>query len=122
MSQIRHERVAPPAPVNGYWVRFLKNKAKNGWEELVRQEPRLLREFWEFLERDPSAIPTDHNHYWLSKSPDLAYVLINGEKLKQWQYKITHAGRIWYCVDEAKKTVYITYAHPKHPKETERGR
>ena len=39
--------------------------------------------------------------------------------MEQWQYEITAGGRIWYCIDDKTKTVWITDAQVGHPKATE---
>ena len=39
--------------------------------------------------------------------------------LEQWQYKVTGAGRIWYCTDDALHIVFITKARTGHPGETD---
>ena len=39
--------------------------------------------------------------------------------LPQWQYEVTAGGRIWYCIDDDKKTVWLTAVHIGHPKATE---
>ncbi|WP_419850240.1 hypothetical protein [Candidatus Poriferisocius sp.] len=40
-------------------------------------------------------------------------------ELPQWQYEVTSSGRIWYCIDDDKKTVWLTAVHIGHPKATE---
>jgi hypothetical protein len=44
---------------------------------------------------------------------------VNGEELEQWQYEVTAGGRVWYCVDDDRRTVWMTDAHVGHPKATE---
>jgi hypothetical protein len=44
---------------------------------------------------------------------------VNGEELEQWQCEVTAGGRIWYCIDDKHKTVWMTRASPGHPKQTE---
>ena len=44
---------------------------------------------------------------------------VNGTELEQWQYEVTAGGRIWYCIEDKTKTVWITDAHVGHPKATE---
>jgi len=39
--------------------------------------------------------------------------------LEQWQYEVTGGGRIWYLVDDATRTVWLTYAGTGHPKATD---
>jgi len=39
--------------------------------------------------------------------------------MEQWQYEVTAAGRLWYCIDDEQRTVWLTDAHVGHPKATE---
>ena len=39
--------------------------------------------------------------------------------LDQWQYEVTGAGRIWYCIDDERRTLYLTLATVVHPRQTE---
>jgi hypothetical protein len=50
---------------------------------------------------------------------ELGLRTVNGEELEQWQYEVTAGGRIWYCIDDKHKTVWMTHASPGHPKRTE---
>ena len=43
----------------------------------------------------------------------------NGTEVEQWQYEITAGRRIWHCIDDKTKTVWITDAQVGHPKSTE---
>jgi hypothetical protein len=44
---------------------------------------------------------------------------INGQAMEQWQYEVTGGGRLWYCIDDRRRTVWLTEASPGHPKATE---
>lgn len=44
---------------------------------------------------------------------------VGGVKLPQWQHELSSAGRIWYCVDQDAKTVWITHVSLSHPKATD---
>jgi hypothetical protein len=44
---------------------------------------------------------------------------VNGAKMEQWQYEVTAGGRLWYCIDDKAKTVWLTGAYAGHPKATE---
>ncbi len=44
---------------------------------------------------------------------------VNGVEMEQWQYEVTAGGRLWYCIDDKAKTVWLTAAHVGHPKATE---
>jgi hypothetical protein len=45
--------------------------------------------------------------------------LLGGRVLEQWQYEVTGAGRLWYCIDDDRRTVWLTLAMVGHPKETD---
>ena len=44
---------------------------------------------------------------------------VNGEEMDQWQYEVTSGGRLWYCIDDKRRTILLTDAMPGHPKATE---
>ena len=46
-------------------------------------------------------------------------MLYAGRLLPQWQYEVTSGGRIWYLVDEERRTLVMTYAGLAHPKATD---
>lgn len=70
---------------------------------------------WERITEDPRD-RTDRQH---PLKGSLSTRLINGEDMGQWQYEVTAGGRIWYCVDDRQRTVWMTHAGPGHPKQTE---
>ncbi len=37
----------------------------------------------------------------------------------QWQHEVTGAGRIWYCIHDERRVVYLTLATVGHPPQTE---
>lgn len=39
--------------------------------------------------------------------------------MEQWQYEVTSGGRIWYGIDDVKRTIWMTHAGTGHPKATE---
>jgi hypothetical protein len=45
--------------------------------------------------------------------------IVNGIPMEQWQYEVTGAGRIWYCIDDARRVVWLMEAVTGHPKATE---
>jgi hypothetical protein len=40
-------------------------------------------------------------------------------ELEQWQIKVSDSGRILYLPDDETHTVWVVYASPAHPKDTE---
>jgi len=51
---------------------------------------------------------------------DLAIHRHNGRELEQWEYEVTSGGRVRYVIDDENRTVWLIYASPRHPKDTER--
>ncbi|MFG3437909.1 hypothetical protein ACGF0J_11780 [Nonomuraea sp. NPDC047897] len=39
--------------------------------------------------------------------------------LEQWEFEVTSGGRIRYAIDDATRTVWVIYASPRHPKDTD---
>jgi hypothetical protein len=44
----------------------------------------------------------------------------NGRDLEQWEYEVISGGRIRYVIDDQHRTVWLIYASPRHPKDTDR--
>jgi hypothetical protein len=44
---------------------------------------------------------------------------LKGSKLEQRQWEVTGGGRVWYCPDDATRTVHIMRAAVGHPKQTD---
>ncbi|GAA3445769.1 hypothetical protein [Planomonospora venezuelensis] len=117
MSPKRNERAAPP-PLGQEWdIRFSDTDSAKGWEELARQVPGSLRECFERLRAEPAPRTPSPRHSRLRH--DHAVRNWRGRDLPQWQYEVTGGGRVWYVVDVETRTVWITYASPRHPKVTE---
>jgi mRNA-degrading endonuclease RelE of RelBE toxin-antitoxin system len=116
VSPKRLDRVAPP-PVAGEWdVRFGTSDAAKGWQELCTQFAAITREVFEQMRANPRP-PRDTAHYQLKGT--LAYRSSNGRSLEQWQVKVSDGGRVWYLPDDEKRTVWVVYASPAHPKQTD---
>jgi hypothetical protein len=115
MAKGRGERVVPPTRKGDYVIRH--TNSKKGWEDLEKVARNALRDLWDLLEKSP-ARERSPRHYPLGKDKNLATVEVNGNTYVQWQFKVTDGGRVWYCVDEVEKVVYITHAAVAHPKET----
>lgn len=44
----------------------------------------------------------------------------NGREVEQWEYDVTSGGRVRYLINDDDRTVWIVYASPRHPKDTDR--
>lgn len=111
----RRERVAPP-PRKGDWeFRYATNSAVTGWEKICAAAPGPARTAWEHITTDPR----DRTARQHPLKGSLATREVNGHLLEQWQYEVTGAGRVWYVIDDNRRTAWMTDASPGHPKETE---
>jgi hypothetical protein len=113
----RGERVAPP-PRAGTWdLIHATGEAATGRGELSRQAPGPTRDGYDALVSDPrdrSRLSRQHQ-----LKGELATRKIGGETFEQWQYEVTGAGRVWYCIDDKNRRVLLTLAMTGHPKSTE---
>ena len=111
----RRDRAAPPPRKDGWDCRFASNDAAKSWEQLSASAPNNVRAAWELVTADPRR----WNKRQQPLRDELATATANGMELPQWQYEVTGGGRIWYCIDDDKKTVWLTAVHIGHPKATE---
>lgn len=111
----RKERVAPPPAAGGWDFRYASNDAAKGWEQICATAAANARSAGERITADPRQ--RDNRQYPLKGS--LGQRNINGVDLEQWQFEVTAGGRLWYCIDDDVKTVWLTDAHVGHPKATE---
>jgi hypothetical protein len=117
MSPRRGERAAPPPAGSEYDLRFASNQAADGWEQLSRQAGGSLRRAFDAIRADPRSRSSPERHHRLKGS--LGTATWKGESLEQWQYEVTGGGRIWYVVDDTRRTAWITHAGSGHPKATD---
>jgi hypothetical protein len=111
----RKERVAPPPTKDGWDIRYATSDAVDGWELIGRSAPANLRLAWERITADPRA----HDHRQHRLKGELGSRTVNDIVMEQWQYEVTAGGRIWYCIDDTKRTIWLTETSPGHPKATE---
>ena len=111
----RRERVAPPPRPDGWDFRFANNRAASGWDQLCRDAASNAWTAWDTITSDPRRRNTRQHPL---RGPWRQSV-VNGIEMEQWQYEVISGGRIWYCIDEAKRTLWMTHAGTGHPKATE---
>lgn len=111
----RRERVAPPPLPRGWDFRFATGEAAKGWEAICAVAPPNARMAWERITTDPRQ-RTERQH---PLKGSLGARIVNGELLEQWQYEVTASGRLWYCIDDIHRVVWMTDAMAGHPKATE---
>ncbi len=111
----RGDRVAPP-PAPAEWdIRFGDAAAVDGWEALGRQAPGPTRTAWTALRTDPRTRSARQHPL----KGQLGRRSVGGRDLEQWQLEVTGAGRLWYAIDDERRTVILTFANVGHPKATE---
>lgn len=111
----RKERVAPPPRATGWVFRYANNDAAKGRGQICAVAAANARTAWERITTDPRQ--RDSRQHPLKGA--LGQRIVNGVEMEQWQYEVTAGGRLWYCVDDKAKTVWLTDAHVGHPKGTE---
>ncbi|MDE3074727.1 MAG: hypothetical protein KGJ86_04805 [Chloroflexota bacterium] len=111
----KRERIAPPPAGGGWDFRYATSDAVNGWEKVCAAAPANARIAWERITSDPRR--RDDRQHPLKGS--LGTRTVNGAAMEQWQYEVTSGGRLWYCIDDKRRTVWLTDAMPGHPKTTE---
>jgi hypothetical protein len=108
----------PPPPVADEWgLRFATNDAAKGWGDLCTEAPGNTRRCYEALRSDPlSMSDPDRQHRLRGR---LATASLGGAEYPQWEYEVTAGGRVRHLVDQVERTVYLVYASPRHPKDTD---
>lgn len=111
----RRERVAPPPARDGWDLRYATSDAVAGWDKVCSAAPANARTAWSRITSDPRE-RTARQH---PLKGALTTRSVNGEPLEQWQYEVTAGGRLWYCIDDKRRIVWLMDAMPGHPKATE---
>ena len=111
----RRERVAPPPVSTGWDFRYGTSAAVEGWEQICSAASANARVAWETLTEDPRT-RTERQH---PLRGDLGSRDVSGQTMEQWQYEVTSGGRLWYCIDDDRRTVWLMDAMVGHPKATE---
>ncbi|WP_406187598.1 hypothetical protein [Streptomyces sp. NBC_01006] len=99
MTAGRGDRAAPPAPLGQWEVRFADAASAKGWESLTQQACENTYRAWILMRTDPMPLAE--------------------QTCEQWQIEVTGGGRIWYLVDMARDTCWITVAGTGHPRATD---
>jgi hypothetical protein len=111
------DRVAPPPTAEEWDLRFGDSAAVDGWNDLCAQAPGPVRDAYDALVRNPRDTSRPGRQHRLKGS--LASRMVAGVALEQWQFEVTGGGRLWYCIDDARRRVILVLASTKHPKPTE---
>lgn len=111
----RRERVAPPAAPDAWEFRFATNDAAKGWDQICASAPANARRAWERITAEPRR--RDERQHPLKGS--LGSRAVEGTAMEQWQFEVTGAGRVWFCIDDTRRTVWMTECSVGHPRSTE---
>jgi hypothetical protein len=117
MSPKRGDRAAPPPVDEEFDVRFATSDAARGWEHLGQQAPGNVRRAYEAMRATPRSTANPARHHRLKGA--LGTATWKGREYERWQYEVTGGGRIWFFIDDERRTVWITYAGTGHPKPTD---
>ena len=102
--------MAPPPGHDEWSLRFARNEAAKGWEELCRHAPGNTLAAWHAMRRNPAPPVASPRHHRLLH--ELATGVMKGLILDRWQIEVTGAGRVWYLVDREDRTVWLEHAGP----------
>ena len=91
--------------------------AQRQWEDAVVAEPVLMAAVRERLRTRPLD-RSDNPARTHRLKPPLHEARIGEARLPQWQHEISAAGRVWYCVDTGRQTVWVTRVSLGPPRET----
>jgi len=75
--------------------------------------PANLRRAHDAIRADPRSISSPERHHRLKGS--LATGVWKGQLYERWQFEVTGGGRIWYLIDDDRRTAWIIYAGTGHP-------
>jgi hypothetical protein len=83
-----------------------------------RQAPANTRAACAAIRAAPCPAPAAERQHRLKH--ELAWGVHAGVRLEQWQYEVTSGARVWYLLNHETHTVWLVYASPRHPRETDR--
>lgn len=106
-----------PRPATGerWELRFLRNEAAKNWELRCDQFSDNAGNAYDWLAEDPRR-HDQRNHRLRGQ---LGTGSNAGHALERWQYEPTGAARIWFLIDDHKRTVWIEAVRLGHPKQTD---
>ncbi|MEI6624426.1 MAG: hypothetical protein WCP28_21245 [Actinomycetes bacterium] len=107
----RLDDVAQPAAAGQWRIRFGTSDAASNWTELVNHYSNTVREAWERMRLHP----LERTDTQKPLAGSLGSRRVGGIDLPQWQFDISSGARLWYCVDEDARTVWVMLASTGHP-------
>ena len=117
MSAGKGDPVAPPPGEGEYEIKYASKDAVEGWRELCKQASGNTLKAWQAMRTDPAPKPETDRHHRLKH--EYATAIYQGKEYPQWQIEVTSGGRVWYLLDEARKTCWLKLAKTGHPRQTD---
>lgn len=119
MSGKRGERVPRPTASGEWEIRFGNKDAGKAWAELSNAKiANALARLYDILVKDPRWKGDPGRHHQLLG--DLATGTYQGREMEKWQHEITGSGRVWFLIDDEKRTVWVTLVSAGHPAKTDK--
>ncbi|MFF0157832.1 hypothetical protein ACFYRY_09895 [Streptomyces sp. NPDC005263] len=99
-------------------VRFADAASAKGWDSLAQQARENTYRAWTTMRTDPG--PVNETPGTTGSRAAWRTAPTADRPCEQWQIEVTGGGRIWYLLDTARDTCWITFAGTGHPRATDR--
>jgi hypothetical protein len=109
----RGEQIPPPSKAVEWDLRY-GTKESLGLPELEKQFPGNVASAKKRLRIAPAVRSEPQKPL----KGTLGTRTLRGVRMPQWQYDISSAARVWYCIDAERHTVWLTLVAFGHPKAT----
>lgn len=112
----KQRSISRPVKSNEFLIVPVSRDVVKSWQDLRAVQANRLADAWDYLMNTPLLFHPERNY---PLKGELGSAVVNGEIMNQWQYRnLSNGARIWFCVDEQTKRVYITQVFTRHPNET----
>lgn len=112
----KQRQVTRPVKSTEYFIVPASRSAEKNWQDLRAVQGNRLADAWDYLTAHPHLYHPERNY---PLRGNLGSATVNGKELEQWQYRdLSNGARLWFCVDETSRTVFLTEVHTRHPNET----
>jgi mRNA-degrading endonuclease RelE of RelBE toxin-antitoxin system len=112
---VRGARVPRP-PSEGEWtLRYTAREVAVEWEKLCSTHASAARRAYDYLTQNPRQ-RTERNFRLKGELGTCDY---RGRTLERWQHEVTGGGRIFFLIDDERRTVWLQQVYIGHPKATE---
>jgi hypothetical protein len=111
----RGDAAERPRSSKDWALEFDTQAAAENWDRIAKTHGNVLSEAWDQLTHQPMA-KSERQH---QLKADYSHRTFQGASLEQWQYEFSGSGRIWYCIDEAKRRLLLTLVEAGHPRGTD---